>query len=98
MGHTEKAKMYQEVMATMDELKAVIQETGKKFMYAENFVYATPIQKAAQLVRAKKSKILFLQGFVGLKGSSSPWPASGTRPAAVSWSATAPIPSAACCG
>lgn len=72
VGHTEKAKMYQEVMATMDELKAVIQETGKKFMYAENFVYATPIQKAAQLVRAKKSKILFLQGFVGLKGSSSP--------------------------
>lgn len=69
---TEKALMYKEVMAAMDELKAVIAQTGKKFMYAENFVYATPIQKAAQLIRAKKSKVLFLQGFVGLKGSSSP--------------------------
>ena len=69
---TPKAFMYQEVLRSMDELKAVVAETGKKFMYAENFVYATPIQRSAQLVQAKKSKILFLQGFVGLKGSSSP--------------------------
>ena len=69
---TPKAFMYQEVLRSMDELKAVVEETGKKFMYAENFVYATPIQRSAQLVQAKKSKILFLQGFVGLKGSSSP--------------------------
>ena len=69
---TPKALMYQEVLRSMDELKAVVEEPGKKFMYAENFVYATPIQRSAQLVRAKKSKILFLQGFVGLKGSSSP--------------------------
>ena len=69
---TPKAFMYQEVLRSMDELKSVVEETGKKFMYAENFVYATPIQRSAQLVRAKKSKILFLQGFVGLKGSSSP--------------------------
>lgn len=72
VGATSKALMYSQVMAAMDEMKQVIQETGKKFMYAENFVYATPIRKAAQLVRDKKSKILFLQGFVGLKGSSSP--------------------------
>ncbi len=72
VGATSKSVMYREVMAAMDEMKQVIQETGKKFMYAENFVYATPIRKAAQLVRDKKSKILFLQGFVGLKGSSSP--------------------------
>jgi predicted dehydrogenase len=72
VGTTPKARMYQEIIRTMDELKAVIDETGKKFMYAENFVYATPIRKAAELVQAKKSKILFLQGFVGLKGSSSP--------------------------
>ena len=69
---TPTAFMSPEVLRSMDELKAVVEETGKKFMYAENFVYATPIQRSAQLVRAKKSKILFLQGFVGLKGSSSP--------------------------
>lgn len=81
VGDTSKAEMYKQVIAAMDELKQVIAETGKKFMYAENFVYATPIQKVAELVRAKKSKILFLQGFVGLKGSSSPvaglWNKSG---------------------
>ena len=76
---TPKAFMYQEVLRSMDELKAVVEETGKKFMYAENFVYATPIQRSAQLVRAKKSKILFLQGFVGLKGSSSPVAGLGNK-------------------
>ena len=72
VGCIPKGEMYREVLAAMDQLKAVVEDTGRKFMYAENFVYATPIRKAAQLIRAKKSKILFLQGFVGLKGSSSP--------------------------
>lgn len=72
VGFTEKAKMYRQVMAEMDELKAVVESTDKKFMYAENFVYATPVQKAAELVRAKKSKILFMKGEESLKGSSSP--------------------------
>lgn len=40
MGRTEKAKMYREVMAIMDELKEVVDSTDKKFLYAENFVYA----------------------------------------------------------
>ena len=30
----------------MDELKEVVDSTDKKFLYAENFVYATPVQKA----------------------------------------------------
>lgn len=72
VGAVSKAEMFRDVMAAMDQLREVVEATGKKFLYAENFVYATPIRKAAQLVRAKKSKILFLQGFVGLKGSSSP--------------------------
>ena len=69
---TPKAHMYQEVLRVMDELKAVMEETGRKLLYAENFVYATPVQKAAEIVRAKKSKILFMKGEESLKGSSSP--------------------------
>ena len=69
---TPKAKMYEEVLASMDELKKVVEETGKKFLYAENFVYATPVQKAAEIIRAKKSKVLFMKGEESLKGSSSP--------------------------
>lgn len=69
---TPKAKMFEEVMKTMDELKAVVESTDKKFLYAENFVYATPVQKAAEIIRAKKSKILFMKGEESVKGSSSP--------------------------
>ena len=72
VGRTEKSKMYREVMAIMDELKEVVDSTDKKFLYAENFVYATPVQKAAEIIRAKKSKVLFMKGEESLKGSSSP--------------------------
>lgn len=53
-------------------LKEVVDSTDKKFLYAENFVYATPVQKAAEIIRAKKSKVLFMKGEESLKGSSSP--------------------------
>lgn len=66
-----KSEMYAACMAEMDMLKKVVEETGKKFMYAENFVYATPVQKAAEILRAKKSKLLFMKGEESLKGSSS---------------------------
>jgi len=69
---TPKSKMFEEVMRTMDELKSVVDTCGKKFLYAENFVYATPVQKAAEIIRAKKSKVLFMKGEESLKGSSSP--------------------------
>ena len=72
VGFTAKAKMYKEVLTSMVRLKKVVEESGKKFLYAENFVYATPVQKAAEIVRAKKSKILFMKGEESLKGSSSP--------------------------
>lgn len=66
-----KSEMYAACLADMDKLKKVVERTGKKFMYAENFVYATPVQKAAEILRAKKSKLLFMKGEESLKGSSS---------------------------
>lgn len=72
VGFTKKSLMYQQVLAEMDALKSVVETSDKKFMYAENFVYATPVQKAAELIRAKKSKVLFMKGEESLKGSSSP--------------------------
>ena len=69
---TPRSVMYAEVLRAMDGLKAVIEETGRTFLYAENFVYATPVRKAAEIIRAKKSKILFMKGEESLKGSSSP--------------------------
>ena len=68
----DKSLMYKKCLEEMDELKKVVDRTGRKFMYAENFVYATPVQKAAEILRAKKTKILFMKGEESLKGSSSP--------------------------
>lgn len=67
-----KSEMLCQCLAEMDRLKEVVEKTGKKFMYAENFVYATPVQKAAEIIRAKKTKLLFMKGEESLKGSSSP--------------------------
>ena len=41
-------------------------------MYAENFVYAPAVSKAAEIICKKKSKILYAKGEESLKGSSSP--------------------------
>lgn len=72
VGLTSKKKMYEACLKDMDEIEAAINESGKLFMYAENFVYAPAIQKAAEFVMAKKSRILFMKGEESLKGSSSP--------------------------
>lgn len=66
-----KGEMYRKCLEEMDRLKEVVARTGKKFMYAENFVYATPVQKAAEIIRAKRTKLLFMKGEESLKGSSS---------------------------
>lgn len=66
-----KSKMYENVIRAMDELKKTVDSSNKKFLYAENYIYATPIRKAAEIITAKKSKILFLKGEESLKGSSS---------------------------
>ncbi|MCD8077599.1 MAG: Gfo/Idh/MocA family oxidoreductase [Lachnospiraceae bacterium] len=66
-----KRKMLEKVLQEMDDLKEVIEASEGKFMYAENFVYATPIQKAAEILRAKKSKILWMKGEESVKGSTT---------------------------
>lgn len=68
---TPKSEMYDSLLKTLDEIKSVIDETDKKFMYAENFVYAPAVIKAAEIIKAKKSRILYMKGEESLKGSSS---------------------------
>lgn len=67
-----KADMYEELLASLDRLHAIVKSSGKKFMYAENFVYAPAIVKAGEIIQKKKSRILFAKGEESLKGSSSP--------------------------
>ena len=76
-----KSAMYESVLAEMDELRPFVEKSGKHFYYAENFVYAPSVQRSADLIRRKKSKILMMKAFFGMKGSSSPlagdWAAFG---------------------
>ena len=67
----DRKTMYQEVIASLDELAAVVREHPGHFMFAEHFVYAPAVQKAAEIISKKKSKILCVKGEESLKGSSS---------------------------
>ena len=67
-----KSVMYDALIRDIDELKAIIEASDRKFMYAENFVYAPAVTKAAEVLNKKKSKILYAKGEESLKGSSSP--------------------------
>lgn len=67
-----KAKMFKKVMEQIDEFKSVVEASGKLFMYAENYVYCPSVTKSAEIIKNKKSKILFMKGEESLRGSSSP--------------------------
>lgn len=67
-----KSKMYDELLKSLDRLGDKIHSSDSKFMYAENFVYAPAIMKAAEIIEKKKSRILYAKGEESLKGSSSP--------------------------
>ncbi len=66
-----KVKMYQELKESLERMKKVVDQSEQKFMYAENFIYAPAVTKSAEIIRKKKSKILFAKGEESLKGSSS---------------------------
>ncbi len=67
-----KSKMYDELLVDLDNLKREIENSDRKFMYAENFVYAPAVRKAGEIIREKGSRILYAKGEESLKGSSSP--------------------------
>lgn len=67
-----KSKMYEELLKALVRIEREIKQSDKLFMYAENFVYAPAVNKAAEIIRKKKSRILYAKGEESLKGSSSP--------------------------
>lgn len=64
-----REKMYNAVMAEMDEIAKVLERSNKIFCYAENWVYAPSVQKAAEIVGKKKMKQLLLRGEESHSGS-----------------------------
>ncbi len=72
VGDTGKQEMYDHVLSELTRIREAVSRSNKKFMFAENYVYATPMQRSAELIRKKKSRILLMKGEESLKGSSSP--------------------------
>jgi predicted dehydrogenase len=67
--HVPKALMYERVLEEMEKTCAAIKETGKLFMYAEDWIYAPAVTKTVEILRATKDKILFMKGEESHSGS-----------------------------
>lgn len=67
-----KSVMFREVRKELAEIEETVKSSNNLFMYAENYIYSPNVLKAAEIIRAKKSKILFMKGEESLKGSTSP--------------------------
>ncbi|MDH2386104.1 Gfo/Idh/MocA family oxidoreductase [Bradyrhizobium sp. CER78] len=67
--HVPKALMYQRVMEEMETTRTAIEQTGRLFMYAEDWIYAPAVTKTAEIIRATRDKILFMKGEESHSGS-----------------------------
>lgn len=67
-----KSLMYEHVLSEIENLRAIVNGSDRLFMYAENYIYAPTLQRAANIIEEKKSKLLFMKGEESLSGSSSP--------------------------
>lgn len=67
-----KETMYRAVLEDLDALRQTVENSGGRFYYAENLVYAPAVRRMAEIIAKKKSRILSMKGTVSLKGSSSP--------------------------
>lgn len=63
------ARMRSEADAEMERIREAMKKTGRKLFYAENYVYAPAVQKCAELLKIKKSKILLIKGEESHSGS-----------------------------
>ena len=67
--HVSKALMYERVLEEMEATRAAINNTGRLFMYAEDWIYAPAVTKTVEILKATKDKILFMKGEESHSGS-----------------------------
>ena len=67
--HVPKSVMYERVLEEMAATSAAIRETGRLFMYAEDWIYAPAVAKTAEIVRASGDRILFVKAEESHSGS-----------------------------
>lgn len=69
VGEIDKFVMFEKVKKKIESLEEKLKESGVKFMYAENFVYAPPLTKAKRLLSESKAPILELRAEESHSGS-----------------------------
>jgi len=76
-----KLKMYKEAMRSADAILQAVKESGVKLAYAEDFIYAPPVEKAKRLIMASRGVILLMRAEESHSGShasySRTWRLSG---------------------
>jgi predicted dehydrogenase len=76
-----RQKMLDHTLESMQEMEKVLQSTGVKFMYAENWVYAPTVAKARRLIAASPGTVMRLHAEESHNGShasyASRWSLAG---------------------
>lgn len=66
-----KEVMLKEVLASTERIATAARKSGKKVMYAENWIYAPSIQKELEILRSTRGQILWMIGEESHSGSHS---------------------------
>lgn len=69
IGRVSKKKMLDSVREAVNDIEAVMRETGRRLFYCENWVYTPAFQRACELMRQKGSTIVQMDSIAGHKGS-----------------------------
>ncbi|HEX9463425.1 MAG TPA: Gfo/Idh/MocA family oxidoreductase [Alphaproteobacteria bacterium] len=67
--HVPKSVMYSRLMEEMGATRAAIEQSGRLFMYAEDWIYAPAVTKTVEILKATKDKILFMKAEESHSGS-----------------------------
>ncbi|HID05621.1 MAG TPA: Gfo/Idh/MocA family oxidoreductase [Armatimonadetes bacterium] len=68
-----KSEMFKKALANAQAIADAVQRNNVQFTYAENWVYAPPIQKARRLLEASKGVVMFIRAEESHSGSASPF-------------------------
>ena len=66
-----KRVMYKTMMRELEEVRLAVEASDRSFFYAENYIYSPSIVKAAEILRAKKTRVLYSVGECSIHGSTS---------------------------
>jgi predicted dehydrogenase len=67
-----KRAMLEEVMQRLERIAGAVRKSGVMFGYAENFVYAPPVQKEREIIARTGAQVLRMTGEESHNGSHSP--------------------------